>query len=182
MPEDTGTSSDSTATQQSTSDPDENAKKALETERSARRAADNTAKETQRELERLRAELKKRDDADLSETEKLRKQLADAEAQRQTIDRDRQTERTRFTIEREAAKMRFADPADAVSLIDPARIDFDAKGNPTNVAALLGELVKAKPYLSVRPGTGSGEGGARGGSVHGDVSMDDWLRRAAGKK
>ena len=183
MPEDPGASSDSTTTQQTAQDPDENAKKALETERNARQAADKAAKESQRELERLRGELKKRDDADLSEMEKLRKQLAEAESERQTLDRDRQAERTRFTIEREAGRLRFADPADAWSLIDQARIDFDAKGEPTNVTALLTELVKAKPYLSARPGTGSGEGGARGGTTAaGGFSMDDYIRRAAGRK
>src|SRR6476661_5336295 len=123
MPETQTPSSDSTTTTAATPPPANNGdahlgdagKKALDDERSARRAADKAAKDAGTELERLRAELKKRDDADLSETEKLRKQLADAEAARQTLDRDRQVERTRFTIEREAARMRFADPADAVS-------------------------------------------------------------------
>jgi hypothetical protein len=186
MPEAPGASSDSTTTQttqQTAPDPDENAKKALETERTARQASDKAAKDVTRELERLRAELKKRDDAELSETEKLRKQLATAESERQTIERDRQADRTRHTIEREAGRMRFADPADAWSLIDQTRIDFDAKGNPTNVPALLTELVKAKPYLSARPGSGSGEGGARGaaGGAAGGFSMDDYIRRAAGR-
>lgn len=192
MADDKTSSSDSTntttnrATARDQEDPDQQlgsaGQKALETERAARQASDNAAKAATRELERLRAELKKRDDADLSETEKLRKQLADAEAQRESLVKDRQSERTRFTIEREAARMRFADPADAFSLIDQTRIDFDGNGNPTNVAALLGDLVKAKPYLSARPGNGSGEGGARGGNTDGGQSMDDWLRRAAGRK
>jgi hypothetical protein len=156
-------------------------KKAIDDERAARRAADKAAKDAGNELERLRAELKKRDDADLSETEKLRKQLAEAESERQTIIRDRQAERTRFTVEREAGRLRFADPADAWNLIDQKRIDFDANGNPTNVKELLAELAKAKPYLSARPGNGAGEGGARGGNA-GEFSMDDWLRQAAGRK
>jgi len=185
------TSSDSTTTTTTTPAPPANngdanlgdaGKKAIDDERAARRAADKAAKDAGTELERLRAELKKRDDADLSEMEKLRKQLADAESERQTLDQARKTERTQHTIEREAARMRFADPADACSLIDQTRIDFDAKGNATNVAALLAELVKAKPYLSARPGTGSGEGGARGaGAAGGAFSMDDYIRRAAGR-
>jgi hypothetical protein len=188
---DQSTSSDSTTTTTTTAAPantgDANlgdaGKKAIDDERAARRASDKAARDAGTELERLRAELKKRDDADLSEMEKLRKQVADAESQRQTFEQDRKAERTRHTIEREAGRMRFADPADAVSLIDPARIDFDAKGNPTNVPALLAELVKAKPYLSARPGTGSGEGGARGaaGGAGGGFSMDDYIRRAAGR-
>jgi len=190
MPETQSTSSDSTTTTTTTAPPGTNGdanlgdagKKALDDERAARRAADKAAKDAAGELERLRAELKKRDDADLSEMEKLRKQLAEAETQRQTVERDRQADRTRHLIEREAGRMRFADPADAFSLIDQTRIDFDAKGNPTNVTALLTELVKAKPYLSARPGTGSGEGGARGaGGAGGGFSMDDYIRRAAGR-
>jgi hypothetical protein len=156
--------------------------KALDAFKERARIAERAQKDHQLELERLRAELKKRDDADLSEMEKLRKQLAEAETQRQTVERDRQADRTRHLIEREAGRMRFADPADAFSLIDQTRIDFDAKGNPTNVTALLTELVKAKPYLSARPGTGSGEGGARGaGGAGGGFSMDDYIRRAAGR-
>lgn len=178
----TDTSSDSTTT--TTDDkPDELGAagvKALAEERAARQAAAKAAKAAQTELDRLRAELKKREDADLSETEKLRKQLAESEAANQTIIRDRQAERTRFAIEREAARLRFADPADAWSLIDQASIDFDSNGNPTNLGALLEGLAKAKPYLTARPGTGAGEGGARGGNATG-VSMDDWLRRAAGR-
>lgn len=191
MPEQS-TSSDSTTTTTTTAPPANTngdadlgaaGKKAIDDERAARRAADKAAKDASTELERLRAELKKRDDADLSEVEKLRKQVAAAEAERQTIDQARKAERTQHTIEREAGQMRFADPADAVRLIDQTRIDFDANGNPTNVKALLAELVKAKPYLSARPGTGSGEGGARGaGSAGGGFSMDDYIRRAAGRK
>ncbi len=191
MPETQSTSSDSTTTTTTTApsgtngDPNlgDAGKKAIDDDRAARRAADKAAKDASTELERLRAELKKRDDADLSEIEKLRKQVAEAESQRQTIDQARKAERTQHTIEREAGQMRFADPADAVRLIDQTRIDFDASGNPTNVKALLAELVKAKPYLSARPGTGSGEGGARGaGGAGGGFSMDDYIRRAAGRR
>lgn len=139
------------------------------------------AKAAQAELDRLRAELKKRDDADLSETEKLRKQLAEAETARETLMRNHQTERTRHAIEREAGRMRFADPADAWQLIDQTRIDYDTNGVPTNLGQLLDELAKTKPYLTARPGNGSGEGGPRGGAAAG-FSMDDWLRRAAGRK
>lgn len=184
MADDTSSSDSTTTTTttQQTDDLGDAGKKAIADERAARQAADKTAKAAQSELERLRAELKKRDDADLSETEKLRKQLTEAESERQSIIKDRQAERTRFTVEREAARMRFADPADAWNLIDQTRIDLDGNGNPANVKELLGELVKAKPYLSARPGNGSGEGGARGGNSTSGVSMDDWLRQAAGKK
>ena len=87
------------------------------------------------------------DDAEL---EGLREQLAAVETARDLLVRDRQADRARFAVEAEAGRMRFADPADAFSLIDQTRIDFDDGGNPTNVAALLEELVKAKPYLSAQ--------------------------------
>lgn len=181
MAEDTAATATETTNETDDQRLGEEGQKALEAFKERARQAERGQKEHQRELERLRGELKKRDDADLSETEKLRKQLADLEKERETIVRDRLAERTRFTIEREAARMRFADPADAWSLIDQSRLDIDGNGNPTNVKELLGELVKTKPYLSARPGNGSGEGGARGGNADG-FSMDDWLRHAAGKK
>jgi len=85
-----------------------------------------------------------------AELEGLREQLAAVETARDLLVRDRQADRARFAVEAEAGRMRFADPADAWSLIDQGSVDFDDGGNPTNVAALLEELVKAKPYLSAR--------------------------------
>jgi len=85
-----------------------------------------------------------------AELEGLREQLAAVETARDLLVRDRQADRARFAVEAEAGRMRFADPADAWSLIDQGSVDFDDGGNPINVAALLEELVKAKPYLSAQ--------------------------------
>lgn len=154
-------------------------KRALDAEREAKEAAVRAGKQAQTRVAELEAELKKREDADLSETEKLRKQLADAEAKSTKAEKDRQETLSRAVIEREAAKLRFTDPADAWKLLDAARIDYGTDGTPTNARALLEDLAKAKPYL-----TGAGKpaplpgGGATPSS---GVSMDDWLRGQARK-
>ncbi len=54
---------------------------------------------------------------------------------------------TRMEIERQARKLAIVDEDAAYRLLDAARIEYDAGGNPSNVEALLKDLVKAKPYL-----------------------------------
>lgn len=151
--------------------------KALQAERDARAAAEKSAKDTQIRIAELEAELKKRDDAQLSETDKLRKELAEAQAKSTKAEGEKQQTLTRAAIEREAARLRFTDPADAWGLLDAAAIEYDADGKPSNARALLEALAKAKPYL-----TGSGKPSALpggGATPSNGVSMDDWLRQQA---
>lgn len=155
-------------------------KKALDTERSARRAAEKTAKENATELEQLRAKLKEHEDAQLTETEKLRKQLADVEASRTQLEREHQESRARSAIEREAAKAGFADPADAWGLLDHAELTYDENGAPSNAEALLKKLVEAKPYLAARRGAGPLPGG--GAKPPTGVDMNSLIRQAAGRE
>jgi len=93
-------------------------------------------------------QLKDLQDRDLSETEKLRKQVADQERAITERDQREQETKIRMATVSAAARLGFADPDDAVKLLDRSALAFDEAGAPTNVSDLLGALLKAKPYYA----------------------------------
>lgn len=71
---------------------------------------------------------------------------------------------------RSAAKGKLADPADALTFIDPTSIEVDDDGNVDTAAldAAIDQLVTQKPYLAAQGGRrfqGDGGGGARTGTT-----------------
>lgn len=137
-------------------------KKALEEERKARRDAEQAARDAQTELEKLRT-------ANLSEEERRTKRLSDLEREQSDWARERQELLLERGVERAAAKLGFADPADAMGLLDRTTLEFDKEGHPRNLDQQLQALAKAKPYLlgqraagSFDTGTGSGTRPAAG--------------------
>jgi hypothetical protein len=63
----------------------------------------------------------------------------------------------------EAARLGFADPDDAMRLLDRATLEFEDDGSPRNVGTQLAALAKSKPYLlNIRP-VGSFDTGLGGG-------------------
>lgn len=104
------------------------------------------------------------DEAKLSDQEKQALRLADLE--RQLAERDRAlVERTVLAATVDAAsRLGFANPRLAYRLLDQSEVEYDAEGQPTNVDALLRQILKAEPYLvsaHARP-SGSIDGGTRG--------------------
>lgn len=145
-------------------------KKALEAERKARRDAE-------KRLAVLEAKNKERDEAELTETEKLRKELEQVKATADKREADYRNERVRTSTVRTAAKLGYADPDDAFRLIDSDSIEDDG----SNVDKLLADLLKAKPYLASGRVSGSADGGQQGPPAEGKKpSMNELLRAAAG--
>lgn len=126
-------------------------KKALEAERKARRDAE-------KRLAVLEAKNKERDEAELTETEKLRKELEQVKATADKREAEYRSERVRTSTVRAAAKLGYADPDDAFRLIDSDSVEDDG----SNVDKLLGDLLKSKPYLASSRVAGSADGGQRG--------------------
>lgn len=94
-------------------------------------------------------ELKKLTDAQLSEVEQLRNEVAAGQKALADAATAQQTSRVEVAVARAAAKLGFSDADDALRLIDRNAIEFDdATGQPTNVDELLGALMKSKPYLA----------------------------------
>jgi len=128
-----------------------------------------TLRERERELERRTKELERKvrefEDAKLSEQERLSKRLdeltaaqATWERERADLVRERQELVTSYEVRLAASRAvtdksgnivraPFIDPDDAMAHINPADIEFDEDGRPTNVEQLLTDLAKRKPYL-----------------------------------
>jgi hypothetical protein len=101
-----------------------------------------------KELDALKADQKKREDAEKSESDRLKDQLAEAERKRTETERELLQTRTRQAIERAASKAGAADPEDVFRLLDQSEFDVDdATGKLTNADKLVDALLKAKPYL-----------------------------------
>lgn len=131
-------------------------------------AMSNANDDSAGEVEQLRAALKKanaeaarnrhkladyekaeqeRKDAELSETERLKKQLAEAKEQQNVLIAKNTETQIRAAVERTAATMRFHDPADAYALADLSVVTMDEDGKISGVNDALKALAKAKPHL-----------------------------------
>lgn len=133
------------------------------------------------ENQRLAGAAKKAEEALLPEQERLQRRVTELEAATAAHERERADWQTRDAVGRAALRLGFRDPVDAFALLDREQLDLDDKGKPKNVDRLLTELLNAKPYLggTARP-QGSADGGSRGAAPAGN-SMNDVLRRAAGR-
>ncbi len=129
-------------------------KSALKKERDTNKEAATKLKR----LDDLEAAEKKRQEEKLSEDEKNKLKLAEAQKKATDAETELQEERTRNAIILEATRQNFADPDDAYNLADLAQLEHDDDGRPTkdSVKAALEALAKAKPYLVKLPGA-SGE-------------------------
>lgn len=106
----------------------------------------------------LEAELKKRQDAELSETERLKQQVEESNANTTQL----QQRLIQSEVKVAAQKLGIINP-DLVVPIVQGKIEMK-DGEPTNIEALLTDLVKANPYLVEAPkGSDGGAGNpARG--------------------
>ncbi|NOZ27971.1 MAG: hypothetical protein GXP39_07965 [Chloroflexi bacterium] len=101
-----------------------------------------------RELERT---LEEKEEAELSEQERLQRRVAEYEARLAELERERQERTLQYEVKLRASQMGIVDPDAAWRLLDLASIEFDEDGTPLNVDQALQELVKAKPYLRGQP-------------------------------
>lgn len=142
-------------------------KKALDSEREARRAAERAANEAKAAAKKLEDELAQFRDANKSETERAietARKEADAAARSEVTTAFEQRLLESSVLVRAAGKL--ADPTDAVKLIplaDLAKSEAGAVEDKT-IDAAIADLVKQKPYLATgaKPGPGDPDGGRRG--------------------
>lgn len=157
----------------------ESGKAALDKEREARRDAEKRAKSSEAELKKFRDAAQAQADAELSESEKLQRRVAELETERDAQATAQREQAIRMAAVTAAARLGFADPEDAYALLDREAIEIDDAGTPKNVGKLLTDLLKAKPYLGAahaRP-MGSADGGARTGGP----SLTDQIQEAQAK-
>lgn len=135
------------------------------------------------DLKKKAAEYDKAQAANQSETERLQARIAELERQDADRESERQRERLQAVTIREAARLGFRDPDDAIAHIAlrSDAVELDADGQPSNVTKLLTSLLKDKPYLSSAVVTGSADGGQQGSTSEGKKpGMNELLRAAAG--
>ena len=123
---------------------------ALKKERKARQ-------ETERELRDLRARFKKIEDAEKSETERLRSELDDLKSEREQDQKQATAEREqrskRDVVRRAASE--FADPEDAIAHLS-LRDELAEIEDEADAKRALKQLAKDKPYLlKQQPAPGS---------------------------
>lgn len=92
-------------------------------------------------------ELAKIKESQLSETEKLQKELERVKAAAQQAETIAKETRVKSALIAAAAKLNFNDPADAYQLVNRAAIEFDDAGEPKNADALVKELAESRKYL-----------------------------------
>src|SRR5262249_9470483 len=90
-------------------------------------------------------------DAQLSESEKQAKRLADLQAKEATWAAEKQRMILERAVEREAAAL-FHDPEDAMHYLDTAELEYDDAGRPKNLGKVLKTLAadlkeRGKGYL-----------------------------------
>ena len=119
----------------------------------AKAAADEAARyrkalrDAERRIADFEAAKKAEDDAKLSETQRLQKQLS--ELQLAQVEKERKSQERVIRAEVRAQAATAGVPADLASkLIDYAEIEFDDDGEPKNIAKLLDALVKQYPQLA----------------------------------
>jgi|GEM_PF-814003 len=100
-----------------------------------------------------RTETEKLSDAEKREaaSRKLEQQLAEHQSQNSALLRELQEARINNEVFKQASKLNIIDVDAASKLIDGSRIEYDDAGNPTNIDALLKDLVKQRSWLVGKP-------------------------------
>lgn len=139
----------------------------LEKSQADLKRANAESAERRRKLEAYEAdEAKRKKDeedrktAELTELQKAQKERDEAKAEAARLADERQKERVNNAIEKAARGLKFRDEADAVTMIDRAKVKIAEDGTVSGIKEALEELVKAKPYLvetteNPKPGKGT---------------------------
>lgn len=132
------------------------------------------------DLKAAKAELDKLQAASKTELERATDRAAESERRSLQLETALADAQLKSTVLSAAARKGLVDPDAAFRLLDRSQIVFDKAGDPTNLDTVLDDLLRAKPYLSGKPGNGSGEGGPRGGAG-GDkgVTGNEWFHSLA---
>jgi hypothetical protein len=100
-----------------------------------------------KELKAAAAELDQIKEAQLTEQEKLQKELETERQARQQAEAIAKQRSIRSALIAEAAKLNFNDPNDAVALINADQLEIDDGGEIKNAAELVKQLADQRKYL-----------------------------------
>lgn len=135
-------------------------------ERLARDRRDRPSEDELKELRAAQKRLEEIEESNKTELQKAQDRATELERERDAARTAAQETTLRSAIIAEAVKKGFADPSDAVSMIDRATLEIDGDGNPKNIGDVMDALLTAKPYLAGggNDGRGAGNGNADQGA------------------
>ena len=125
----------------------------LKTALQAERDANKEGKKAAARLKELEDAEAKRQEAALSETDKLKKQVEAAEAKGKEALQKADERVIRSEVISVAAQLGFADPKDAFALVDRSTFKVKDDGAVEGVEVVLKDLAKAKPYMLKKAGS-----------------------------
>lgn len=105
------------------------------------------AAEYRRRMRELQQKLKEREEAELSEQERLQHRLTEYEARVAELERDRQERTLKYEVMLAARAKGVQDVDAAYKLLDLTSIEFDEDGRPVNIDQALDALLQARPWL-----------------------------------
>jgi len=97
------------------------------------------------ELKSKADKLSELEQAQLSDKERLEQQLSDITKTLDTVKESARQKTVESAIIREASKLNFNDPGDAVALI--SSVEFDENGNPVGIEEAVKQLAEQRKYL-----------------------------------
>jgi hypothetical protein len=145
--------------------------------------APDTAKaltKAERDLAKAQARIQELEQANMTEAEKRDRRLAELEAKEATWDVERQTLTLRHSVWQEAMKAGAVYPDLVVQAVSPASVEWAKDGTPANIGKVVAEVRQAYPAL-FRVTPGSADGGAGQGTAGAAPTMNDLIRRSAGR-
>jgi hypothetical protein len=149
------------------------------------------AKDLRSEAKELRKRLKAYEDAEearklaeMSAQQRAEHELAELQTRYANDLREKQEQLTHAEIQRSALQQRIKNPALAERALDTAAIEYDEKGAPTNVDALMKKLIQENPYLAdqgsgIAPGNGPNPKPNAGTPESNRLKYEQQLRRSS---
>jgi hypothetical protein len=121
--------------------------------------------------------------AAMSEAERVAEDRKQIDAERAELAAERQAIKVRSTTATTAQRIGaiYPDVIEAMVLSRIGEVEFDDAGAPTNIEVVLTDIKRTHPNLFRAAPPGSADGGARGRAQPAGSSVNDSIRRAAGR-
>lgn len=142
--------------------------------------ANREAAEARKKLAAANKRLEEIDKSQMTEAEKAEARIKELEARNADLEKTARTATVSALVTAAATTAGFANPSLANRLIRAEDIEFSDDGKPTNLDALMKDLLRDNPYLVGRRGSANQGDGREGGGNTG-TTMNDRIRQAAGR-
>jgi len=118
----------------------------LEETRKALTKANRESAQRRKKLEEFENQEKERAEAELSEMEKLQRQIEQLSSEKELTQKKANEILIKSAVIAQAAALNFNDPEDAFALVDKSQFELDGS-KVSGVKEALEELAKSKPYM-----------------------------------